>query len=221
MPPEQRGPGQWRVRSAQKPAHSGRRSSLQASVPSHGANPGDVEECGPSLKSAFAVGRLHGDSHVPNRTGEIPPSGMKWGDAGNGPRRGMRHRRIPMRSRLQLLPAAHWHCACVLSRPQCGNSARWDPWRGLRVTVIPTPTWRDDIPSEELPNDIFMEHRQRHVFLLTSPALLADIAGLLEPGIPATRQSSGHSAVRTPRPRPLRQKPRRVYIAEFRTEGYG
>ena len=140
MPPEQRGPGQWRVRSAQKPAHSGRRSSLQASVPSHGANPEDVEECGPSLKSTLAVGRLHGDSHVPNRTGEIPPSGMKWGDAGNGPRRGMRHRRIPMRSRLQLLPAAHWHCACVLSRPQCGNPARWDPWRGLRATVISTPT---------------------------------------------------------------------------------
>jgi hypothetical protein len=142
MPPEQRGPGQWRAGSAQKPVHSGRRSSLQASVPSHGANPGDAEACGPSLKSASAVGRLHGDSHVPNRTGEIPPSGMTRGDTGNWPRRGMRHRRVPRRSRSQLLPAADWYCACVLSQPGCGNAARPDPWRGLRVTVISTPTCR-------------------------------------------------------------------------------
>ena len=26
------------------------------------------------------------------------------------------------------------------ARAQCGNPARWDPWRGLRVIVIPTPT---------------------------------------------------------------------------------
>ena len=28
------------------------------------------------------------------------------------------------------------------ARAQCGNPARWDPWRGLRVIVIPTPTRR-------------------------------------------------------------------------------
>jgi hypothetical protein len=140
MPPEQRGPGQWRARSAQKPALSGWRSSRQASVPSYGANPRDADARGPSLKLSSVVGRLHGESHVPNRTGEIPPSGMTRGDTGNGPRRGMRHRRVPIRSRSQLLPAADWHCACVLSQPGCGSPARPDPWRGLRATVISTPT---------------------------------------------------------------------------------
>jgi hypothetical protein len=144
MPPEQRGPGQWRARSAQKPALSGWRSSRQASVPSYGANPRDADARGPSLKLSSVVGRLHGESHVPNRTGEIPPSGMTRGDTGNGPRRGMRHRRVPIRSRSQLLPAADWHCACVLSQPGCGNAARPDLWRGLRVTVISTPTTHCD-----------------------------------------------------------------------------
>jgi hypothetical protein len=35
------------------------------------------------LKSPAAAGRLHGESHVPNRIGEIPPSGMKRGACGN------------------------------------------------------------------------------------------------------------------------------------------
>src|SRR5712691_1816641 len=65
MPPEQRGPGQWRARSAQKPAHRGRRYSLQASVPSSGANPVVAKECEPSLKLPIAVGRLQRESCCP------------------------------------------------------------------------------------------------------------------------------------------------------------
>ncbi len=121
----------------------------------------DDEGRGPSLKSSAAVGRLHGESHVPNRTGEIPPSGMTMGDAGNRPRRGMRHRRVPTRSRIPLLPAADRHCACVLSRPQCGNPARWDLWRGLWVTIISTPTDSSSLPSEcSLHARVFERRRQ-------------------------------------------------------------
>ena len=35
------------------------------------------------LKPAGAMGRLHGESHVSNRIGEIPPSGMKRGACRN------------------------------------------------------------------------------------------------------------------------------------------
>ena len=45
-----------------------------------------------------------GDAFASNRTGEIPPSGMIVGDAGNGSRHGSRHRRVPRRGRQQRLP---------------------------------------------------------------------------------------------------------------------
>ncbi len=75
-------------------------------------------------------------------------------------------------------------------RAQCGNPARWDPWRGLWVTIISTPTFRPNHGVSTKPGQLQIAQ------VPGASCFTADPAGPVNPP-------------RSPRVRRLRSRPRR------------